>query len=457
MTDPHSAAASGAFDYWLACGIFVAAFVVIVSEKVHKTKVALFGAGLVLALGLVSQADAFHSQHLGIDHSVVFLLIGMMILVNILGKSGVFEWTAIRLAKIGQGKPFSIMVMFALATAVISAFLDNVTTVLLFAPVTLLIADELDIDPIPYLIMEAIASNVGGTATLIGDPPNIMIGSRAGIGFMPFLIHLGPVVVVMLVALVGVIWMLFAKKLKVDEARRQHVLAMDESKLITDPALAKKALAVIGIVVVAFITHSFTHVEPATVALFGAATLLLISRLDPHKVLSEIEWPTIFFFIGLFIIVGSVVKVGLITDLSNFVIHVTEPTQESMFATSMVILWFSGFLSAFIDNIPYVATMAPLVVEMAGQVFVGPGTDPTTLTPEVLHHPVLMPVWWALALGACLGGNGTAIGASANVVVLGMAERAGHKISFIRFMAYGMPIMVMTLVISTVYLWLRYY
>lgn len=455
-SETHAAAvAAGSGTYWLACSIFAISFLLIVSEKIHKTKVALLGAAATLGLSVLSQEEAFHSPHLGIDHSVIFLLIAMMIMINIMGRSGIFEWSAVRLAKLARGRPFPIMVIFLLFTAVFSALLDNVTTVLLFAPVTLLIADELEIDPIPFLIVEALASNIGGTATLIGDPPNLMIASRSKLGFMDFVVNLAPVVLVMLAALVAVTWVLFRKRLKVDAKRRDHILQMNETKLIRDPALAKKSLAVLALVTLGFITHSSTHIEPATIALCGAAVLLLISRLDAHRVLAEVEWPTIYFFIGLYVIVGGVVKVGLVSDLSRFVIDITQPTETSMFATSMVLLWFSGIASAFLDNIPYVATMAPMVSELAVTVF----HDGATVSPvplATLHHPVIMPVWWALALGSCLGGNGTPIGASANVVVLGIAERSGRKISFLKFMAHGMPVMFLTLVISTFYLWLRY-
>ncbi len=456
ISESHAAAAAGSGTYWLACTIFVVCFLLIISEKIHKTKAALLGAACTLGLSVLSQQEAFHSPHLGIDHGVIFLLISMMILINIVGRSGLFEWSAVRLAKLARGRPFPIMVLFLLFTAVFSALLDNVTTVLLFAPVTLLITDELDIDPIPFLIVEALASNIGGTATLIGDPPNLMIASRAHLGFLDFVLNLAPAVVVMLAALVGVTWLIFGKKLKVDDRRRQHILQMDESKLIRDPALAKKSLFVLALVTLGFITHGLTHIEPATIALCGAAVLLALSRLDVRQVLGEVEWPTIFFFIGLYIVIGGVVKVGLVSDLSRFVIDITQPTDTSMFATSMVLLWFSGIASAFLDNIPYVATMAPMVSDMAGTVFHN-GLAGTEVPVETLHHPTLMPVWWALALGSCLGGNGTPIGASANLVVLGIAERSGRKISFLRFMAYGMPVMFLTLLISTGYLWLRYY
>ncbi len=456
-TSSHEVAqvATSASLYWVACGIFVLSFAFIISEKVHKTKVALIGASATILFGVLSQLEAFHSPHLGVDYNVIFLLISMMLIVNILGKSGAFEWTAVKLAKAVKGDPVKILVVFVIATAVISAFLDNVTTVLLFAPVTLLIADELGLDPVPYLILEAIASNIGGTATLIGDPPNLIIASRAQLTFNDFLFNLAPGIILMLIVFAFVVRFLF-RRLKVDPKKQAHVLAMDESKLIKNPLLLKKAGVVLAITMVGFMAHGALDLEPATIALFGAALLLLISGVDPHEVFAEVEWPTIFFFIGLFIVIGGIVKVGLVSDLSRFVITMTSPTKDSMFGTAMVILWFSGFLSAFVDNIPYVATMAPLVAEMAGNV-VGTGADPASLTPEVLHHAAVMPVWWALSLGACLGGNGTAIGASANVVVLGISERSGHKVTFLQFMKWGFPIMIGTLALSTAYLWIRYY
>ena len=449
------AAASGNL-YWIACAIFVLSFALIISEKVHKTKVALIGASATILIGILTQLEAFHSPHLGVDYNVIFLLISMMLIVNILGKSGAFEWTAVRLAKAAKGDPITIMVFFFIATAVISAFLDNVTTVLLFAPVTLLIADELGLDPVPYLILEAIASNIGGTATLIGDPPNLIIASRAQLTFNDFIVHLAPGIIVMLIVFSFVVRFIFRKRFVVDQEKKARVLAMDESKLIKNPALLKKAGFVLAVTILGFIAHGALHLEPATIALFGAALLLLISGVEPQEVFAEVEWPTIFFFIGLFIVIGGIVKVGMVSDLSHFVIQLTAPTQDSMFGTAMVMLWFSGFLSAFIDNIPYVATMAPLVAEMAGTV-VGNGAADAATNPEVLHHAAVMPVWWALSLGACLGGNGTAIGASANVVVLGLAERAGRKVSFLEFMKFGLPMMIGSLVLSTAYLWVRYY
>jgi Na+/H+ antiporter NhaD/arsenite permease-like protein len=443
---------SGSSAYWAACLTFVFTLALIVSEKVHKTKAALLGAATTLVLGLLSQEEAFHSVDLGIDHGVIFLLIGMMIIVDILGKSGAFEWSAVRMAKLVGGRPWPIMVVLVLATALFSALLDNVTTVLLFAPVTLLLADELELDPVPFLIAEALASNIGGTATLIGDPPNLMIASRSKLGFVDFIANLGPVVVVMIAALVAALWIFFGR-MRVDEERRQHILSMNERKLIRDPSLVRKSVVVLAFVTAGFMLHGVTHIEPAAVALAGAAVLLLISREDPHKVLAAVEWPTIFFFIGLYIVIGGIVKAGLVAQLSAFVIYETGPSLESTATTSFVMLWFSGLLSAFVDNIPYVATMAPLVSDMANSV-VGGGTPAAVST---LQHPAILPVWWALALGSCLGGNGSPIGASANVAVLGIAERAGHKISFLRFMAYGMPVLLMTLLIAHLYLWIRFF
>lgn len=435
--------------FWTATLIFIIAYIAIVSEKIHKAVVAICGAALMLVLKVLDQHEAFHVEELGVDWNVIFFLIGMMIIINLIQPTGFFEYIAIKSAKIGKGEPLRIMIIFALVTAGLSALLDNVTTVLLIAPVTLFIADALDVDPVPYLIIEAIASNIGGTATLIGDPPNIMIASKAKLTFMDFIIHLAPVVVIMMAVLVVVIKLVFGRRLRTRPELQQRILAMDEKAAITDPLLLKKSLSVLALVLIGFVFHGPLHYEPATVALFGAGLLLLLSGTkEPHKVLAEIEWPTLFFFIGLFIIIGGVVKVGLIKWLS---IQMLALTQGNLFGTSMLLLWFSAIASAIIDNIPYVATMNPLVIDMAGALW------PEVSGVELLHHPDLMPLWWSLALGACLGGNGSPIGASANVIVIGMSERAGKKISFMRFVAYGLPIMLLTVFISMIYIWLRYY
>ncbi len=440
--------------FWVATSIFVGAYALIVSEKIHKTKVALFGAALTLITKVLTQHDALHDIDMGVDWNVIFLLISMMIIVNIMTKTGVFQYVAIKAAKIGKGNPYAIMSIFAVVTAVSSAFLDNVTTVLLLAPVTLLIARELEVDPVPFLITEALASNIGGTATLIGDPPNIMIASKAGFDFMAFINHLAPAIVIIMV-----IWMLawkvvFGKRLKVREDMKKRVMAMNENELITDPVLLKKSGIILILTILGFMLHGFFHYEPATVALMGASTLLLVSGEEPHHILAEVEWPTIFFFMGLFIIIGGTVKVGLIELFSRKMIDLTSPTKDSMLMLSMVMVWFSGIASAIVDNIPFVATMNPLLASLAEKIL-GPETGLSGAA--LLQHPTMLPVWWSLALGACLGGNGTAIGASANVIVVGLSEKAGHKISFVRFLKYGVPVTLGTVFLSMVYIYVRYY
>ena len=435
--------------FWIATSIFIFAYALIVSERIHKTTIAIFGAALMIVIGIVTQEDAFHSMELGVDWNVIFLLVSMMTIINIMKPTGIFEYIAIKSAKAVKGKPFMIMAIFSIVTAVLSALLDNVTTVLLIAPVTLLICQALEIDVVPYLITEVLASNIGGTATLIGDPPNIMIASKAQLDFMSFIYHLTPVVIVIMIVYIITLKLMFGKRLTVREDLRQRVMAMDENEAIKDPVLLKKSLLVLALTMMGFVFHGMLHLEPATIALTGAGLLLLISGIkEPHHILAEAEWATLFFFIGLFIIIGGVIKVGLIKWLS---IQVLAITQGNMLATSMVVMWFSAFASAIVDNIPYVATMNPLIIDMAKQLW------PNLSGTELLHHPDLMPVWWSLALGACLGGNGTAIGASANVIVVGIAERSGSPISFKKFLLYGMPFMIQTVFISMIYVWLRYY
>ncbi|MGE5300416.1 MAG: SLC13 family permease [Acidobacteriota bacterium] len=435
--------------FWLATAIFVIAYVVIVSEKIHKTIVAIIGGSLMLVLKIVEQHEAFHLEEFGIDWNVIFLLISMMVIINLMKPTGLFEYIAIKSAKWGKGDPFRIMAIFAVVTALLSALLDNVTTVLLITPVTLLIADALEVDPIPYLISCALASNIGGTATLIGDPPNIMIASKAQLNFMDFIFHLTPIVFVVMVFYLFAIRMIWGRKLRTREELKKRIMGMDEREAIRDPLMLKKSLFVLCLVLAGFVFHGMLHFQPATVAFFGAGLLLLLSGThEPHHAFAEVEWPTIFFFIGLFIIVGGVVKVGLIKWMS---LQVLDITKSNLFATSMVLMWFSAFASAIVDNIPYVATMNPLIIDMARQIW------PHETGLQLLQHRDLMPLWWSLALGACLGGNGSAIGASANVIVVGISEKTGNKISFGRFLLYGMPIMIMTVAVSAVYVWIRYY
>ncbi|MBI5043981.1 MAG: ArsB/NhaD family transporter, partial [Nitrospirae bacterium] len=372
--------------FWAATIIFLLAYAVIISEKVHKTVIALFGAGLMLILKILEQHEAFHVEELGIDWNVIFLLISMMVIINLMRPTGVFEYIAIKSAKWGKGDPLRILIIFAIVTAVLSALLDNVTTVLLIVPVTILIADALEVDPVPYLLSCALASNIGGTATLIGDPPNIMIASKAQLNFMDFIYHLAPIVVVIMFFYIFAIRLIWGKKLVTKEELKKRIMAMNENEAIKDPAMLKKSLFVLGIVLTGFVFHGVLHFQPATVALFGAGLLLLLSKThEPHHILADVEWPTIFFFMGLFIIVGGVVKVGLIKWMSLQVLALTE---GNLFATSMVVMWFSAFASAIVDNIPYVATMNPLIVDMAKQLW------PNETGLQLLQHPDLMPLWW---------------------------------------------------------------
>lgn len=441
-------------QFWLSAAVFLAAYAVIVSEKIQKTKVALVGAAIVLLLKLLTQEEGFHDIELGVDWNVVFLLISMMVMVQILQRTGVFQFLAIKSAKLGKGEPFTIMVILALVTAVCSALLDNVTTVLLVAPVTVLVARQLSLDPVPFLITEVIASNIGGASTLIGDPPNIMIASKAGLSFMDFIKHDFPAVVIIMVCWLLVWRLVFKKRLKVSPDRKKLVMEMDEKELIQDLPLLKKSGAVLTLTILGFAFHGVFHYEPATVALAGAAILLLITDFDPHEILAEVEWSTIAFFVGLFIIIGATVKSGVIESLSSRMIALTNPKPDDMFTLAMVMVWFSAIASAIVDNIPFVATMNPLVLDMIHKVY-EPGICASAA--QNIHNPAVMPVWWALSLGSCLGGNGTAIGASANVIVVGMAEKAGYPITFLRFLKYGVPVMVLSVFISMIYIAVRYY
>ena len=445
--------------FWVATGIFIAVYLAIIflEKKLHKTKIALMGAALMLVLHIITQRDAFHDEALGVDWNVIFLLISMMIIIAILRGTGLFEAIAIWAVRVAQGRPFALMAMLNVVTAVLSAFLDNVTTVLLIAPVTIAICRDLKINPVPFLISEALASNIGGTATLIGDPPNIMIASRTGLSFMDFIYNLAPVVLVIMLLYTLILRALFARGIRVSEADRMRVMAMNPRDQIKDWVLLRKSLFVLGLVIIGFALHGLLHYQPATVALAGAALLLALRRHNPHHTLAEVEWNTIFFFVGLFIVIGGIVKVGLIKLLAEQALLLTE---GDLFKTSLLVLWVSAVLSAFVDNIPYVATMNPLIIEMAQSLFpdvaarVQAGELPAS---ALIRHPDLLPVWWSLALGACLGGNGTYIGASANVIVVGLAERARHKITFVEFFKYGFPIMIGTIVVSTIYLYVRYY
>ncbi|GAA1853807.1 ArsB/NhaD family transporter [Actinomadura bangladeshensis] len=417
--------------------IFVCAYVLIASEKVHRTAVALGGAGLMLLLHVTDAHGAFFSAESGIDWNVIFLLLGMMVIVSVLRRTGVFEYVAIWAAKRARGRPYRLMVMLIVLTASASALLDNVTTVLLIAPVTFLVCERLALAPEPYLIAEVMASNIGGTATLVGDPPNIIIASRGGLSFNDFLVHLAPLIVVLIVVFCLLCRRLFRSAFRYDPDLAAEIMELEEREAITDRRLLAQGLGVLAIVIAAFVLHPVLHYEPSVVALLGAGLLVAATKVTTEEALSEVEWSTLVFFAGLFVMVGGLVETGVIGDVSR---AAADATEGRLGLAAMVLLWASAALSAIVDNIPYVATMSPIVADLVQQ---HPGGDGHVL-------------WWALALGADLGGNATAIGASANVVVLGIAARNGTPISFWRFTRYGLVVTFVTVALSTPYLWLRY-
>lgn len=443
-------------DVSIALVIFGLVYLAIVTERIHKTIVALFGAALMIGLGVVTQEEAFYSHEFGVDYSVVFLLIGMMVIINIMRGTGLFEVLAIWAAQRAQARPVRMMVLLALATAVLSALLDNVTTVLLMAPVTLEITKRLRLNPTSFLVAEALASNIGGTATLVGDPPNIMIASKASLDYLDFLVVLGPIVLVILAVFAGALWLAVGRRMAVSEDLQRAVLALRARDAIRDSRLLWQSLGLLGLVNIGFALHGLLHLEPATIALLGASLFMLVGRqrgqppeVDDLAYLAEVEWKTIFFFIGLFIVVGGLVKVGAIKFVADRLVSVT---QGNLMGTTMAVLWGSALCSAIVDNIPYVAAMNPLIVDLA-----------RSLHPEIteynvlVHQPDILPLWWALALGACLGGNGTLIGASANVVIADLARRAGYPISFWQFFKLGFPVMLGSIFLSSLYLWIVFF
>jgi len=418
----------------LATTIFILTYTAIVTEKVNRAVVSLLAAALMVLLGVLTQEKAIE----GIDFNTIGLLVGMMVIVGISQKTGMFQYVAIKSAKLVKGEPWGVLVMLSLVTAVFSAFLDNVTTVLLIIPVTILITDELKVNPYPFLVTQVFASNIGGTATLIGDPPNIIIGSAVGLTFMDFVWNVAPVIPIIMVVTLIPIRLIYGEQLRVSEEQKKRVMEFKAEEAIEDPRLLKKSLFILGLTISGFILQRQLELEPATIALFGAALLLLLSGEDFHSILEKVEWTTIFFFVGLFIVVHGIEEAGLITLLANKMLGFTG---GDMTKTTILIIWLSAIASAIVDNIPFVVTMIPLIKDMG--VAMGGGVDIT-------------PLWWALSLGACLGGNGTIIGASANVLVSGMSERAGYPIGFFRFMRLAFPLMIMSIVISTIYVYWRY-
>ncbi|WP_456367970.1 SLC13 family permease [Thermococcus sp.] len=415
-----------------ALAIFIGVYAFIMSEKIHRTVAAMFGASIILLLKVVPWEKV--PDYLDLD--TILLLAGMMVVVNIARESGLFEYIAIKTAKLSKGSPMRVLLLFSVVTAFISAFLDNVTTVLLLTPMLLYITKKMDIDPVPFLLSEIFASNIGGTATLIGDPPNIMIGSAAGLSFNEFLLNMGPIALVDLFATVAIIYLAYRAEMKVHEdveSMAMTIMSLDERDAIKDPVLFKKSIAVLIGVVIGFFFHDKLGVEPAVIALTGASVLLLWGGTSPEHALEKVEWATLFFFGGLFIIVGSLVETGVISQVSRWMVNHIHGEGEAI----LIISWFSAISSSVVDNIPFTATMIPLIKAMAG-------------------YLNTYPLWWALSLGACLGGNGTAIGASANVVVIGIAYREGIRITFSDFLKVGMTIMIVTVAIGTAIIWFRY-
>ncbi|MEV0802960.1 ArsB/NhaD family transporter [Kribbella sp. NPDC050281] len=423
----------------IAIVVFALAYVLIATEWTHKLLAALGGAAVLLALGVTDSEHAFYSPDTGVDWDVIFLLFGMMVIVGVLRRTGVFEYVAIWAAKRANGSPLRVMILLTLITAGASAFLDNVTTVLLIAPVTLLVCERLGINPVPFLIAEVMASNIGGAATLIGDPPNIIIASRSGLTFNDFLLHLTPLVVIELVVFTLVLPRIFRGSFAVDPARVEDVMRLNEREAIADKVLLIKCGAVLVLVFAGFIGRSLFGIAPSVVALLGAGLLVLISGVKTKDYMGSVEWQTLLFFAGLFVMVGALVKTGAIGRLADAVGAATE--GRALLAT-MLILVVSAVLSGIVDNIPYVATMSPVVLELTK----------TVADPSQAHA-----LWWALAIGADFGGNATAIGASANVVVIGLALRAGYPISFWEFTRKGVVITAITIAVAAPYLWLRYF
>lgn len=425
----------------VSASLLILAYIFIALERIPKVTIALLGGALTIVLGLVSQTKALgdginpHYFINFIDFNVIFLLVSMMVIVSITTRSGVFNWIANELLKFTKGHPVKVLCALGLFTAVTSAFLDNVTTVILIMPITFAIAKKLDIDPIPFLLTEIFSSNIGGTATLIGDPPNIIIGSAGGLSFIDFIKELTPVILVIMCVVLTILAFIFRKKLHASQDKMDEVANIDNSHTITDKALMIRSTLILALVILGFMLHDVTHIETCVVAMLGASILLIFEK--PNEILQDVEWNTIFFFIGLFIIIGGLEASGGIKLMAEWILKVTQGSQA---ATSMIILWASGVISGIIDNIPYTATMAPMLVEIE----------------KTMGATYAYPLWWALSLGACLGGNMTIIGAAANVIVSENAAKSGHPISFMRFLKYGVGVVAISLTISTVYIYFRF-
>lgn len=412
--------------------IFLLVMVAIVSEKVHRAAASLAGAVILLVTHVLTVDSAI--EH--VDVNTIGVLVGMMLFVAVVKNSGLFEYIAIKSAKLTHGKPWAIMAVFTIITAALSAFLDNVTTVLLVGPMTLAITSILKVNPVPFLLTQILASNMGGTATLIGDPPNIMIGSEAGLGFADFILNTAPAVVIIMAASLLCFYLMFGRKLKVSDDAMQAVMELDENRAIKDKSLLIKSVVMIGLVVIGFMFHSSLGMESCTIALLAAVIMMIVGKQDVEDVIMGVEWSTILFFIGLFVVVGGMEETGVIDQLATLLIGMTG---GNMVLTMLIILWVSAIVSSVLDNIPFVATLIPMILAIQAE----SGMDVT-------------PLWWALSLGACLGGNGTLIGASANVVLSGISNKNGYPITFMSYLKVGFPMMILSVAISMVYLLLRF-
>jgi Na+/H+ antiporter NhaD/arsenite permease-like protein len=416
---------------WIALAVFIVTYGAIASDRVDRTLAALLGAVAAILLGVVTQEAGFGA----VDWNVIFLLFGMMVIAGVLRRTGVFGWLAVRTVRLARGDPLVILLLLAGITALLSAFIDNVTTIVLLVPVTLYIATTLRLSPIPFVLAEVLASNIGGTATLIGDPPNILIGSAAGLTFVDFLLNLTPVIVLVFIVSAAALAVVFRGQMTVAPEVREAVLAIDDSEFITDRRLLRLSLVVLALTIVGFLVAAVIHQQPATIALLGAAVLLLVARLEPAELIREVDWSTLLFFVGLFVVIEGLVATGVIAAVGTGLAEMTGGDQA---VTTLGLLWVSGFASALVDNIPYTATMIPVVHQLGTS---GLATEP---------------LWWALSLGACLGGNATIVGASANVVAANALVRAGHPISFWRFLRIGGMVALISLLISSAYVWVRY-
>ena len=411
--------------------VFLLVMAAIISEKVHRSVAAMAGAVILLLFHVLSIEEATSY----VDINTIGVLVGMMLFVAVVKNSGLFEYVAIKAAKLTKGRPMAIMVVFAVITALLSAFLDNVTTVLLIGPMTIAITQMLEVNPIPYLLSQIMASNIGGTATLIGDPPNIMIGSAAGLSFVDFVINTGSVIVIIMAVTVGIYYFMYRSRISVVKENMQKVMELDEDRSIKDKPLLIKSVIMTIVVVIGFVFHSQLQVESATVAMFAAGFMLIFGKQDAEEIILGVEWSTILFFIGLFVVVGGLQKSGVISSMAEVMVGFIGNNEA---LGIIVILWVSAIISSFLDNIPFVATLIPLILTMESS-----GVD-------------VAPLWWALSLGACLGGNGTLIGASANVVLAGVSSKNGYPITFMQYTKIGFPLMLISILISMVYLLLRF-